>query len=90
VVFEDEIQWQVYPNPSAGVYNFVYQVNPGETMKIKVYDVNGKLVKQMNPSGNGFVQKMVIDIKSSDYPSGIYLLIADSGDKKQTVRLIKQ
>ena len=90
VVFDDEIRWQVYPNPSTGVYNYVYQLNYGETMKVKVYDVNGKLVKQLNPSGNGFIQKILIDLKSPEYAPGVYLLMAESGEKKQTMRLIKQ
>ena len=48
VIFNDDIQWQVYPNPSNGIYNFIYHLNQSETINLKVYDVNGKLVKQMS------------------------------------------
>jgi hypothetical protein len=90
VVFNNEIQWQVYPNPSNGVYNFIYQLGQSETVKIKLYDVNGKLVKQMTLTGNGFVQRAQVDMRPSKYASGIYLLLAESGEKKYNVRLIKQ
>jgi hypothetical protein len=90
VVFNDEIQWQVYPNPSSGVYNFIYQLNQDETMAVKIYDVNGKLVKQQNFQGNGFVQKSEINLRAERYAPGIYLLIAEAGEKKYNLRLIKR
>ena len=90
VVFNDDIQWQVYPNPSIGIYNFIYQLNQSETVSLKVYDANGKLVKQMNLIGNGFLQKVQVDLKSAKFAPGIYLLSADAGEKKFSIKLIKQ
>jgi hypothetical protein len=52
--------------------------------------VNGKLVKQMNLSGNGFVQKAQVDLKAAKFAPGIYLLLAETGKKKYSIRLIKQ
>ena len=86
----DEIQWQVYPNPSNGDYNFIYQLDPGETASIKVYDMNGRQVKQMSLAGNGFVQKAQVDLKAARFAPGVYLLLAESGEKKYSIRLIKQ
>ncbi len=90
VVFDDEIKWQVFPNPSKGAYNFTYQLNQGEAMTLKVYDVTGKLVKQTNLTGNGFVQTLEIDLKPVKYVPVVYLLIAESVEKKYNIRLIKQ
>jgi hypothetical protein len=90
VIFNEEAQWEVYPNPSAGTFNFIYQLADGETINIKVYDAAGRLVKQMNPSGNGFVQKVLIDMQAAAYPPGIYLLQAESAGKKQNFRIVKQ
>ncbi len=90
VVFDDEIKWQVFPNPSTGAYNFTYQLNQGESMMLKVYDVTGRLVKQTNLTGNGFVQTMEIDLTPVKYVPGVYLLIAESVEKKYNIRLIKQ
>jgi hypothetical protein len=90
VVFNEEIQWQVYPNPSDGQFNFIYQLNRQQLLMLRVYDMNGKLVKQSALSGSGFVEKEPIDLSLPKYPSGIYLLTAESGEKKMNMRLIKK
>ncbi|WP_276500004.1 S8 family serine peptidase [Terrimonas pollutisoli] len=90
VVFDDEVKWQVYPNPSVGVFNFVYQVNEGEMVNIKLHDINGKLVQQRTMTANAFVQKITIDLSGPNYAPGLYLLEATAGDKKYTFRLLKQ
>jgi hypothetical protein len=90
VVFDDEIQWQVYPNPSDGVYNFVFQLNQSEKMDIRIYDVNGKLVKQTSLAGNGFIQKAELDLKATRFASGVYLLLAETAEKKFSIKLVKR
>jgi hypothetical protein len=90
VVFNDEIKWQVYPNPSTGIFNFIYQINEGQDIKVKVYDVNGKIVQQTFLAGNGFVQKLSINLQSARFASGLYLLEAVAGEKKEVCRLVKQ
>jgi hypothetical protein len=90
VVFNDEILWQVYPNPSQGVFNLVYQANQGDNINIKVYDINGKLVQQTGLIANGFVQKQIIDLQPAKFAAGLYLLNVAAGENKQVFRLIKQ
>ncbi len=90
VVFTNEITWQVFPNPSSDVFNLVYQVNEGEAMTVKVYDAAGKTVYQSSVTGTGFIQKMSIDMGASVYGSGLYLLEAVTGEKKQSFRLVKK
>jgi hypothetical protein len=90
VVFNDEIRWQVYPNPSQGIFNLVYQVNEGDVITMKLYDVNGKIVQQARLSANGFIQKHSIDLQSPQFASGLYLLETGSGENKQVFRLVKQ
>ncbi len=90
VVFSNEVQWQVYPNPSNGNYNFVYQLDQSEKLNLKIYGADGKLVKRMEFSGNGFVQKAQLDLRAAKIAPGVYLLLAESGEKKYSIRLIKQ
>ena len=59
-------------------------------LNLKVYDINGKLVKQMNLTGNGFVQKAQLDLKAAKFAPGVYLLLAEAGEKKFSTRLIKK
>ncbi len=90
VVFTNEISWQVFPNPSSDVFNLLYQVNEGEAMTVKVYDAAGKTVYQSVVTGTGFIQKMSIDMGATVYASGLYLLEAGTGEKKQSFRLVKK
>ena len=90
VVFSYEMQWQVFPNPSSGMYNLIYQLDPSEKLNLKIYGADGKLVKRMDISGNGFVQKAQVDLRAAKFAPGIYLLLAESGEKKYSIRLIKQ
>lgn len=90
VVFSDELEWQVYPNPSSGIFNLVYQKNNGETISAKVYDVYGRLIKQLSFVASGFVQKSVIDLSNPQWGSGLYLVEVISDGKKQLFKLLKQ
>lgn len=90
VVFDDEVKWQVYPNPSQGIFNLIYQANTDENIQVKLYDINGKLVRQTRVTASGFVQKQIIDLQSPQFTPGLYLLEIGTGEKKQVFRLMKQ
>ena len=90
VAFNDDIQWQVYPNPSNGNYEFLYNGEAGKTISIRIFDASGKLVKKISVNGTGLQQRMPIDLRGIKYAPGTYLLIAESGEKKYNIRLIKQ
>ncbi len=90
VVFDAEIKWQVYPNPSPGLFNLAYQVGAGEKVTIKVHDINGKLIKQVQSAANAFIQKTTIDLSGPQFAPGIYLLEVGTGEKKQVFRLLKR
>ena len=90
VVFNGEISWQVFPNPSSGIFNLAYQAADGEAMSLKVYDVTGKTVKQYSLTANGFEQKLSIDLHEPAFANGLYLLDVKVGDRRQSFRLVKQ
>jgi hypothetical protein len=90
VVFNDEIAWQVYPNPSAGIFNLIYQAASGREISVQVYDVTGKKVLNTITTASGFVEKLVLDLHSERYVPGLYFVEADSGGKKQSFRILKQ
>jgi hypothetical protein len=88
VVFSDAVLWQVYPNPSGGYFNLVYQLNNNEKLDARILDAKGSLVREYHRTGNGLVQKLSIDLLSS--ASGVYLLQINAAGKKQTFKLYKQ
>jgi len=90
VIFNDDIQWQVYPNPSKGEYKFLYNLAQNENMNVQIYDVSGRLVKEMKLNGNGFIEQTTIDLRGPKFAPGVFLLKAESAGKKYIIRLIKQ
>lgn len=90
VVFSNDILWQVYPNPSTGVFNLVYQLPDGENLHVRVIDMNGKTVKQYSVLSTGFLQKQLIDLGGKQVPPGLYMLEAESGGHKQFFKILKQ
>jgi hypothetical protein len=90
VVFGNEIKWNLFPNPSEGKFNLSFQLNEGEVMRLKVYDLNGRLVKQLNAEASGFIQKISIDLQDPHYASGLYFVEASAGERKESFRIVKQ
>lgn len=69
-----------YPNPAEGQFRVSYEVSQPATLAI--YDVQGRVVRQMPVCGNGTV--MV-----SDLPAGIYAYgIVENGRRSQMQKLI--
>ncbi|RYZ30152.1 MAG: T9SS type A sorting domain-containing protein [Chitinophagaceae bacterium] len=90
VMFGDAVLWQVYPNPSSGKFNLVYQLNADELLVAGIYDAKGSLVKEYRSRANGFLQKLSIDIAANNYANGIYLLRVNAAGKQQSFKLYKQ
>jgi hypothetical protein len=90
VVFSDDIQWTLYPNPSSGIFNLVYQLNDGLSLSLKIYDASGRTIKTYSAIGTGFQQKLIVDLQDSKIPSGLYMLEAGAGERKQYFKLLKQ
>jgi hypothetical protein len=90
VVFDEAIKWQVYPNPSTGLFSLVYQANIGSDITLRVYDLNGKEVRQSKLTGTGFIQRQEIDLRAGRYAPGMYLLELNEDGKKHMFRLLKQ
>lgn len=90
VVFGSEMKWQVYPNPSSGVFNLIVQQNAGEDIRAKIYDINGRVIKNVKEQTTGFVQKVQIDLTSGAHADGVYLIEVTDGEQKQLFKVVKQ
>ncbi len=90
VVFNEETSWQIYPNPSQGIFNLIYQSSTGRNISVKVFDVAGKIILSKSAAASGFAEKMLIDLHSEKFAAGLYLLQTDDGVKKRSFRLLKQ
>jgi hypothetical protein len=88
VVFDQPYLWQVYPNPSAGLFSLIYQLNTNDEMDARIIDAKGSVIREYHKVANGFIQKLNIDMTLQ--ASGVYLLQVDAAGKKQTFKLYKR
>lgn len=87
-VFDELALWQVYPNPSTGLFNLVYQLNNNDGIFARIIDGKGSVVKEYRQTANGFLQKLNIDLATK--PTGVYLLEISAAGSKRTFKLYKQ
>lgn len=90
VVFSQETDWRVFPNPSTGLFGLLLQAAADEPMHLRVYDAAGRLVQQQQRVATGFVQKLFVDLQDKHFAAGLYLLEVTAGDKRQSFRVLKQ
>ncbi|HEY0356909.1 MAG TPA: T9SS type A sorting domain-containing protein, partial [Flavisolibacter sp.] len=88
VVFDDVTLWQVFPNPSSRKFNLAYQLNANETIHARVVDAKGRVLKEYRKPGNGFMQKLELDL--SMFANGVYVLQVDAAGKSFRFKLYKQ
>lgn len=76
--------FSVFPNPSYGVYQIVFENTNMLALELEVYDITGKLVLNKQVSNKN---DFYIDI--SKEASGMYLLKVKTNQAQQITRLIK-
>ena len=89
IIFDDDIPWQIYPNPSPGTFYFIFRENSGETINIKVYNMKGQIIHHVKTIATGFVQKLIIDMQQSSFARGMYMVVAE-GTVTKTFKIVKQ
>jgi leucyl aminopeptidase (aminopeptidase T) len=88
VLFSNTLSWQVAPNPSAGVFQLVYQAAANEDVPVRIVDLTGRTVQTAQLHANGFVQKRTFDLTAQ--PPGVYLLHVHRNGALQSFKLYKR
>jgi len=73
--------FRLYPNPSTGDFTMDFADLQGNTVKINIFDMNGKQVYSNELTG-GEISANV------DLPSGVYMVTAEAGDKSFKQKLM--
>ncbi len=91
IVFTEDLNWQVYPNPSDNIFSLNYQLAPGQKISLRLTDLHGKKILQKELLTNGFLQKEDIALAPGRYAPGIYLLeiFLPNGERK-LFRLVRK
>ena len=75
-----ESQFSLYPNPTTGEFTLITSVEAEEINSIKVFNIEGKLVKQyLSPVSN---QTLSLN------DAGVYLVEIETSAGKSTIRLV--
>ncbi|RYY61673.1 MAG: T9SS type A sorting domain-containing protein [Chitinophagaceae bacterium] len=90
VLFRSNVNWTVYPNPSSGLFNLVYQAAAGKTVQVRVLDLHGRLIREVRTVATGFVQKTELDLSPGRIVPGIYVCEVIAAEDKKSFRLFKR
>lgn len=81
------INFTIYPNPNNGIVNIkLNKNNSDEKLKIKVYDMLGKLIFEKNDFEDSNAQNFIIRLEN--ITPGIYFVTAQINETTTTKKLI--
>ncbi|SDF18008.1 Por secretion system C-terminal sorting domain-containing protein [Dyadobacter soli] len=89
VAFEAQTAWSVYPNPSKGVFYLGDDVPASRSVSVNVYDLHGRILKQLNGDALNPAQKRKVDLSGREFLEGIYVLEVVNGETKQAFQVLK-
>lgn len=78
----------VFPNPAGNAVSLLFHGKEDAIVRIAIYDLSGKRLKEIPSAGSGAYSPLWIDI--TNLSAGYYLIEVITGKSKYTVSLIKQ
>lgn len=90
VLYSKELNWKIFPNPSDGYFTLLYQLNNGERATVNIYNAVGQMIKSQIIAGNGFIQKMGIDMTNLPLQRGMYLVKVLTENNNEVLKLVLQ
>ncbi len=79
----ESVIFSIYPNPATGLVTFVMPISNDQNSVLSIYDISGRLIKIIKPSGQ---RNLVIDF--SIYSRGVYLIRYQNSRGSKVKRLI--
>ena len=73
----------IYPNPTVGNFSIDLRLNY-ESVNVHITDITGKLIQSNSYNNSKFLEMTL------ENPAGVYLLIIESKEKKEVIRLVKE
>jgi hypothetical protein len=79
----------VYPNPTSGFIQVSLKNVSSDETRLQIFSADGKLLQNENIRFNGSGYQ-IVGFDLSQYNQGVYFVKVTSGDKNQTLKLIKK
>ncbi len=81
---------RVHPNPASNDAKLGLLLPKDEEVVAFLSDLRGQFVKQVFPLSNLLAGQHLFNLDMSDLPPGMYLLTAQTGQEKHSIRVVKQ
>ena len=78
----------LYPNPSNGEFRIEMDLESKEELRVKLFDMTGKLVEDLSSELSRESGKVTADIKLKDTNPGIYFLRVESGKRSGAKKIV--
>ena len=88
VVFSDEMEWIVFPNPSGGIFQLLYQGPAGGKVTARLMDAAGRVIKNWTFESDGFIRKKELDLTANG--AGVYFLQVVDGERARMYKLFRK
>ncbi|MBN2681705.1 MAG: T9SS type A sorting domain-containing protein [Bacteroidales bacterium] len=79
---------KIYPNPVSDVANVSYELTSNGDVNLRVFDLNGRLLKDMKIT-NKAAGKHTYSFDASNLEAGTYIIKLNNGNKKAVSRFVK-
>ncbi len=79
---------KIFPNPSNGEFNINYEIKQASLVQIDIYDLQGKLIKNIVSSQRQNTGKYVLPTNLSELPNGIYICKITIDGKVQSKKIV--
>jgi hypothetical protein len=80
---QQNLEVQLYPNPSAGSFDLKINSNKPSPIVVKVMNINGQMVKSFLAKSNQINQI------GSELKSGVYMVIIHQDDEEKVIKAVK-
>lgn len=75
----------IYPNPNNGNFTVQFDSNSGNSVKVGVHDMRGRLVFEKNYQNTGTFNQ---NVQLNSVQSGIYMVTVQDGERKEVKKIV--
>lgn len=87
MIFENNPEILVFPNPARNAMT-IYMENPGQFSSLKVYDVNGRMLRDFDGPSSSTVVWLGKDEQNRNLANGVYYIVGETSEQRLTRKIV--